>query len=240
MAFVLKDRVKESSTTTGTGNISLSGALATFDTFASYMSTNDTTYYAIVNTSGADEWEVGLGTFQSDGTLARTTVYAGSNGTSAVNFGSGQKDVFMTYAANRAVYTDSSGDLSEDTDSVNEGSTNLYFTNARVDARLSGGTGVTYTSGEIAIGQAVNTDSNVQFNNVTVDGTLSTDDLTAATVTTSGNVIVTGNLTVNGTTTTVNSNTVAIGDNILVLNSDEAGTPSQNAGIEIERGTAVE
>jgi len=51
--------------------------------------------------------------------------------------------------------------------------------------------------------------------------------------------IVTGNLTVNGTTTTVNSNTVAIGDNIIVLNSDETGTPSQNAGIEIERGTAT-
>ena len=46
-------------------------------------------------------------------------------------------------------------------------------------------------------------------------------------------------MTVQGTTTTVNSNTVEIGDNILVLNSDEAGTPSQNAGIEVERGTAT-
>jgi hypothetical protein len=54
-----------------------------------------------------------------------------------------------------------------------------------------------------------------------------------------GNTIITGNLTVNGTTTTVNSNTVNIGDNILVLNSDETGTPSQNGGIEIERGTSV-
>jgi len=55
----------------------------------------------------------------------------------------------------------------------------------------------------------------------------------------SGNVTVTGNLTVNGTTTTVNSNTVSVGDNIIVLNSDETGTPSQNAGIEVERGTAT-
>ena len=54
-----------------------------------------------------------------------------------------------------------------------------------------------------------------------------------------GNTIITGNLTVNGTTTTVNSNTVNIGDNILVLNSDETGTPSQSGGIEIERGTSV-
>ena len=55
----------------------------------------------------------------------------------------------------------------------------------------------------------------------------------------SGNVTVSGNLTVNGTTTTVNSNTVSVGDNIIVLNSDETGTPSQNAGIEVERGTAA-
>ena len=55
----------------------------------------------------------------------------------------------------------------------------------------------------------------------------------------SGNVIVSGNLTVNGTTTSVNSNEVNIGDNILVLNSDETGTPSANAGIEIERGSST-
>jgi len=54
-----------------------------------------------------------------------------------------------------------------------------------------------------------------------------------------GTVVIAGNLTINGTTTTVNSNTVNIGDNILVLNSDEAGTPSQNAGIEVERGTST-
>jgi hypothetical protein len=68
---------------------------------------------------------------------------------------------------------------------------------------------------------------------------LNSDDITAATMTASGNVIVQGNLTVNGTTTTVNSNTVNIGDNMLVLNSDEAGTPSQNAGFEVERGTSA-
>ena len=55
----------------------------------------------------------------------------------------------------------------------------------------------------------------------------------------SGNAVITGGLTVNGTQTIVNSNTVEIGDNILVLNKDETGTPSQNAGIEIERGTAT-
>ena len=110
-------------------------------------------------------------------------------------------------------------------------------------ATVSGGTGVTTAvSGDevtVSIGQAVATTSNVTFNNVAVDGTLTSDDITAANMTASGNVIVTGNLTVNGTTTTVNSNTVNIGDNIIVLNSDETGTPSANAGIEVERGTST-
>ena len=110
---------------------------------------------------------------------------------------------------------------------------------------FEGGTGVTTAVDSVnnkvtfAIGQAVGTTDNVTFNNVTVNGTLSTDDLTAATVTTSGNVIVQGNLTVNGTTTTVNSNEVNIGDAIILLNSDETGTPSQNGGIELERGTSA-
>ena len=109
-----------------------------------------------------------------------------------------------------------------------------------VQSYVSGGTGVTLSgSGEFSIGQAVATTSNVTFNNVSVDGTLSSDDITAANMTASGNVIVTGNLTVNGTTTTVNSNTVAIGDAIMTLNSDETGTPSANAGLEVERGTAT-
>jgi len=110
-------------------------------------------------------------------------------------------------------------------------------------ATVTGGTGVTTAvSGDavtVSIGQAVATTSNVTFNNVAVDGTLTSDDITAANMTASGNVIVTGNLTVNGTTTSVNSNTVNIGDNIIVLNADETGTPSANAGIEIERGTST-
>ena len=108
---------------------------------------------------------------------------------------------------------------------------------------VSGGTGVaTSVSGDtitIDIGQAVATTSNVTFNNVAVDGTLTSDDITASTMTASGHVVVQGNLTVNGTTTTVNSNTVAIGDSIMTLNNDETGTPSENAGFEIERGTST-
>jgi hypothetical protein len=108
-----------------------------------------------------------------------------------------------------------------------------------VESYLSGGTGVTFSSGVISIGQAVGTSDNVQFNNVQVDGTLTSDDITSTNISIAGNATITGNLTVSGTTTTVNSNTVNIGDNILVLNSDETGTPSQDAGFEIERGTST-
>jgi hypothetical protein len=107
---------------------------------------------------------------------------------------------------------------------------------------LTAGTGVAVSGTEVAIGQAVATTSNVQFNNVTVDGTLTSDDITAATMTASGHVIVQGNLTVNGTTTTVNSNTVAIGDAIIELNSDLASNtaPTVNAGFEVNRGNATD
>ena len=163
-------------------------------------------------------------------------------------------DVFSEFSAGTGLAWDGGGtfSLSANTDNVQEAAeaTNQYFTQARargavsvtdnggdgslayndstgvftytgpsaaeVRAHISAGTGVAIADGVVSIGQAVGTSSNVQFNDATI----------------------TGNLTVNGTTTTVNSNTVNIGDNIIVLNSDETGTPSQDAGIEIERGTA--
>ena len=104
MAFSIKDRVKEGTTTTGTGAFTLSGSSSTFDTFNSYMSNGDTTYYAVVHTSsGVDEWEVGIGTWNTGNTLTRTTVLSGSNGSSAQSFSAGTKDIFMTYPADRAV-----------------------------------------------------------------------------------------------------------------------------------------
>ena len=177
MAFVIKDRVKEGTTTTGTGDISLGGASATFDTFASHMTDGDTTYYVIAHTaSGVDEWEVGLGTWNTGNTITRTTIVDGSSGTSAVDFSAGTKSVFMTYSATMAAYTDGSGDLSSaiglgnhTTTDVAEGS-NLYFNTGRIDSHLSGGTGVTYNAGAISVGQAVATTSNVTFNTVTLSG----------------------------------------------------------------------
>lgn len=156
---------------------------------------------------------------------------SGAGRTNAVpNLDSG--DIFYGNGSNQAITT------TLDTSIVPENG-NLYFTTARVDAHLTGGTGVTYSAGTISIGQAVATTDNVTFNNVTVDGTLTSDDITSTNISVAGNATITGNLTVQGTTTSIDSNTVNIGDNIIVLNSDETGTPSQNAGIEIERGTST-
>jgi hypothetical protein len=110
-------------------------------------------------------------------------------------------------------------------------------------AHISGGTGVAINgTGVISIGQAVETTSDVTFNKVTTDliegGSVITID-PAGLGDNTGEVIIAGNLTVQGTTTSVNSNEVNIGDSIILLNSDETGTPSQNGGIEIERGTSA-
>jgi hypothetical protein len=104
MTLVVKDRVKETTSTTGTGALSLSGAAAGFQSFA-VIGNGNTTYYTITEPS-TSAWEVGLGTYTSSGTtLARTTVLSSSNGGSAVNFAAGVKDVFVTYPAVAALST---------------------------------------------------------------------------------------------------------------------------------------
>lgn len=110
MALVLKDRVKETSTTTGTGTFTLAGAATGFQSF-SVIGNGNTTFYTIVD-SAAGAWEVGIGTYTSSGTLlSRDTVLESSNSGSLVNFGSGSKDVFVTYPAERAVVINGSGTL---------------------------------------------------------------------------------------------------------------------------------
>ena len=104
MAFVVADRVKETTTTTGTGPVTLLGASAGFQSFAAIGDTN-TTYYTIAAQTGT-EWEVGIGTYTSSGTtLARTTVFSSSNSGSLVDFSAGSKDVFVTYPAEMAAFS---------------------------------------------------------------------------------------------------------------------------------------
>lgn len=109
MALVLADRVKETTTTTGTSDFSLGGAVSGFQTFSAGVGNSNTTYYAV---SLGSDWEVGLGTLSSDGlTLARTTVLQSSNSDTKVSFASGSKDIFVTYAADKAVFEDASGNV---------------------------------------------------------------------------------------------------------------------------------
>jgi len=102
MPLVLKDRVKESSTTTGTGTLTLGGAASGFQSFA-VIGNGNTTYYAIVD-SASGAFEVGIGTYTSSGTtLSRDTVLESSNAGALVDFAAGSKDVFVTYPAERSV-----------------------------------------------------------------------------------------------------------------------------------------
>lgn len=135
MALVLKDRVQETTTTTGTGTITLAGAVTGYQSFSAIGNGNQT-YYTIVSSTGA-EWEVGLGTYTSSGTtLSRTTVLSSSNSGSLVNFSAGTKNVFCTYPSSRSVYVDTST-------TITPGSTaNLKVAN--------GGTGQTsYSTGDM-------------------------------------------------------------------------------------------
>ena len=110
MALVLNDRVKETTTTTGTGTVNLGGAETGFETFVAGVGDGNTTYYCI--TAGA-EFEVGLGTVTdaSPDTLSRTTILSSSNSDSAVDFSAGTKDVFCTLPASKAVFEDASSNV---------------------------------------------------------------------------------------------------------------------------------
>lgn len=134
MPLVVRDRVKETTSTTGTGTLTLAGASTGFQSFAA-VGDGNTTYYCIVdNSTGA--WEVGIGTYTSSGTtLSRTTILSSSNSGSAVNFAAGLKDVFVTYPSSRSVYADG---------------TVLTGSNSSVLPVASGGTNITsYAVGDL-------------------------------------------------------------------------------------------
>ena len=108
MALVINNRVRETTSTEGTGAVTLGGAVGGFQSFSAGIGNSNTTYYAIsLNT--ANEWEVGLGTLNGDSsTLTRTTVLESSNSDSAVDFSAGTKEVFCTLPSEKAVYLDAS------------------------------------------------------------------------------------------------------------------------------------
>jgi hypothetical protein len=115
MALIVNDRVKETTTTTGTGDITFAGATTGFETFAAGIGNSNTTYYCIT-LPGSAEFEVGLGTLSADSsTMARTTIISSSNSDSAVNFSAGTKDVFCTLPASKAIIKDANGALASTT-----------------------------------------------------------------------------------------------------------------------------
>ena len=110
MALVINNRVRELTSTTGTGAVTLGGAVGGFQTFAAGIGNDNTTYYAI-SINSENEWEVGLGTLNADSsTLTRTSVLESSNGDAAVDFSAGSKEIFCTLPAEKAVYLDADGD----------------------------------------------------------------------------------------------------------------------------------
>lgn len=142
MSLVLKDRVKETSTTTGTGTFTLAGASTGYQSF-SVIGDGNTTYYAIY-LQGGSEWEVGIGTYTSSGTtLARTTVLASSNSGSAVNFSAGTKEVFVTLPADKSVIGSNGYVENDSTISVN--STINSGKNAMSAGPVSIASGITVT-----------------------------------------------------------------------------------------------
>jgi len=129
MALVVKDRVRESTTTTGTGTITLGGAVDGFQSF-SVIGDGNTTYYAIYDVV-TDDWEVGVGTYTASGaTLSRDTILESSNAGSAVNLAAGTKDVYCTYPAEKSLNQDDIGTLLQayDADTAKYDDTTANFT----------------------------------------------------------------------------------------------------------------
>jgi hypothetical protein len=129
MALVIRDRVKETTTTAGTGTITLAGAVSGFQGFSA-IGNGNSTYYVIADPAGGD-WEVGIGTYTASGTtLSRTTVLSSSNAGSLVPFAAGIKDVFVSYPSSRAVYQNEGGTATVQGDFVTINATTANLTAA--------------------------------------------------------------------------------------------------------------
>jgi hypothetical protein len=236
MALVVKDRVKVTTATTGTGTLALGSAVAGFQAFSAVLSNADTTYYAIFESS-TGAFEVGLGTYASPAnTLARTTVLESSNAGSAVNLTAGDADVFITYAAEKSVYLDADGYIfvSDGRNLTNLNATNLTtgtVNDARLPATISSDiTGNAATATAWATGRTLSltgdvTGTSAAFDgsgNITLSTTIAANSVALGTDTT-GNYVATGAVSGSG----LSGSASAEGATFTVTsNATNANTPS--------------
>ena len=216
MALVLADRVKETTTTAGTGTVTLLGAAPGFQSFASIGDAN-TTYYTIAGQT-TSEWEVGIGTYTSSGTtLARTTVLSNSAGTqpTALTFSAGTKDVFVTYPSSKSVNLDASGNATALGTPASFVGTNITGT----ASGLTAGNATTATT--LATGRTIAITGDIAYTSGSFDGS--------------------GNVTGTGTLATVNSNVGSFTFSSITVNAKGLITAasSGSAPAEFVAGTAL-
>jgi hypothetical protein len=236
-------------TVDGTINATISGTTSnaissSFATNANFLDGKDSTEFAITgsNTFKANQTISGSLYVTTDIILngqsytGQTSGTSGSSGSNGTNGSSGTSGSNGTNGS-----SGSNGTNGSSGSSGSNGTNGTSGSNGTNGSSGSNGTnGSSGTSGSNGTNGSSGTSVSVSGTNNTLVKFTSASTVGNSTITDDGTtVVIGGNLTVNGTTTTVNSNTVNIGDNILILNSDEVGTPSQNGGIEIERGTST-
>ena len=223
MALVVKDRVKETTATTGTGTLTLAGAVTGFQTFTSVLSNSDTTYYAIFESS-TGQFEVGLGTFTSSGTtLARTTILESSNSGNAINLTAGAADVFITQPAEKAVYLDASG--------------HIATADGRNVTNVAASTAATLATARNIGGVSFDGSANINLPGVNTSGNQDTSG-NAATATTAGTVTTAAqpNITSLGTLTTLTVDDITINGSTISDGGDLTFDVGGDLNIDVDGG----
>jgi len=207
MALIIKDRVQETSTTSGTGTLTLAGAVTGYQSFASAIGSGNTTYYGIYETQTTN-WEVGIGTVVS-GTLARTTVLASSNAGSLVSFGGGQLAVWGDMPAAKGVYQDANGNayannFIPNTTITASSSTPINLTVASAQYQVVTGTTTSQTfnmpdATTLAVGDTFYFNNNITYSSVQLNAHDGTTSLLALQAGGAAHLILLTNSTSNGT-----------------------------------------
>ena len=208
MALVLIDRTQQSGTANTTVSFTLSGAVTGFQSFAG-IGNGNTTYYAATDVSG--NWEAGIGTYATGGTLTRTTILSSSNAGAAVTF-SGTVNVFVTYPSEKAVWIDASGNTSA------LGTIASGTWQGTTVGTAYGGTGVTSSSGVNSV-VLRDASANININNYIANALITT----AAAGTTILTVASARNQILVGATTQIfqlhNATTLALGQSFIFVNN---------------------